>query len=36
MCLGATQAILLVGFTQYEVDAVRRFMIDMDGDVVKV
>ena len=30
------QAVLLIGFSQYEVDAFRKFMIDMDADMVKV
>ena len=30
------QAVLLIGFSQYEVDAFRAFMIDMDADMVKV
>jgi len=30
------QAVLLVGFAQYEVDQFRSFMIDMDADMVKV
>ena len=34
MC--GVQAVILIGFTQYEVDAFRKFMIDMDADMVKV
>ena len=30
------QAVLLVGFAQYEVDGFRKFMNDMDADIVKV
>ena len=30
------QAVLLVGYAQYEVDQFRAFMIDMDADMVKV
>ncbi|CAK0783974.1 hypothetical protein CVIRNUC_007177 [Coccomyxa viridis] len=29
-------AVLLIGFSQYEVDAFRAFMIDMDADMVKI
>jgi hypothetical protein len=32
----ALQAVLLVGYAQYEVDQFRAFMIDMDADIVKV
>ena len=34
--LKCLQAVLLIGFSQYEVDAFRAFMIDMDADMVKV
>jgi hypothetical protein len=30
------QAVLMIGFAEYEVDLFRKFMIEMDADMVKV